>query len=165
MANRQKRKKRQRASAAAPHDTPQPPSRSEQKNIEARAALVPLKPGERPTAVTVGAIVAATLGVTNVALYVAGVEIDGERPQIVGVLAFSALMLTAAWGMWRVRYWAVLGMQTLLGLLIVILSLVLVTARNVWGVLLLLAIIIPVGTLFWFLIKAMARIQMPSRDQ
>ena len=39
------------------------------------------------------------------------------------------------------------------------------TARNVWGVLLLLAIIVPAGTLFWFMIKAMARIQMPSRDQ
>ena len=66
-------------------------------------------------------------------LYVAGFEVDGERPQIVGVLAFSALMLTAAWGMWKVRYWAVLGMQTLLGLLIVILSLVLVTARERLG--------------------------------
>ena len=42
-------------------------------------------------------------------------------------------MLTAAWGMWRVRYWAVLGMQALLGLLIVILSLVLVTARERLG--------------------------------
>ena len=114
---------------------------------------------------TVGAVVAAALGLANVVLYVAGSRFDGERPQIVGVLAFSALMLAAAWGMWRVRYWAVLGMQALLGLLIVILSLVLVTARNVWGVLLLLAIIVPVGTLFWFLIKAMARIQMPSRDQ
>ena len=165
MSNRQKRKKRQRATAAPPPATPQPPSRSEQKNIEARAALVPLKPGERPTAVTVGAIVAAALGVMNVVLYLAGTEIDGERPQAVGVLAFSALMLTAAWGMWRVRYWAVLGMQTLLGLLIVILSLVLVTARNLWGVLLLLAVIVPVGTLFWFMIKAMARIQMPRRDQ
>jgi hypothetical protein len=59
----------------------------------------------------------------------------------------------------------VLGMQTLLGLLIVILSLVLFTARDVWGVLLILAIVIPAGALFWFMVKAMARIQMPQRDQ
>ncbi len=163
MSNRQKRKRRQRAAASAP--TPRPPSRSEQKNAEARAALVPLAPGERPAAVTVGAIVAAGLGLANLGLYVAGFEIDDERPQVVGVLAFSALMLTAAWGMWKARYWAVLGMQALLGLLIVILSLVLVTAEDVWGVLLLLAIIIPAGTLFWFMVKAMARIQMPTRDQ
>ncbi len=161
MSSRQKRKQRQRATAAPPR----PPSRTEQKNAEARAALVPLEPGERPPAVTVGAIVAAALGIVNVGLYLAGFEIDGERPQIVGVLAFSALMLTAAWGMWKVRYWAVLGMQALLGLLIVILSLVLVTARDVWGALLLLAIIVPTGVLFWLMIKAMARIQMPSREQ
>ena len=159
MANRQKRKQRQRSGAQVP------PSRSEQKNKEARDALVPLEPGERPLPVTIGAAVAGVLGLVNLGLYVAGFEIDGDRPQVVGVLVFSALMLAAAWGMWNVRYWAVLGMQALLGLLIVILSLVLVTARDVWGVLLLLAIIVPAGTLFWFMVKAMARIQMPTRDQ
>jgi len=165
MANRQKRKRRQRAAAGAQPQEPRPPSRSELKDAEARAALEPLKPGERPTPVTVGAIVAGALGIVNIGLYVAGFEIDGERPQAVGVLAFSALMLTAAWGMWKVRYWAVLGMQTLLGLLIVIFSLVLVTARSIWGVLVLLAIIVPAGVLFWKMVKAMARIQMPRRDQ
>ena len=160
MASRKKRKQRQRAVAQD-----RPPSRSQQKDADARAALVPLAPGERPAAVTVGAAVAGVLGVTNIAMYVAGFEVDGERPQVVGVLAFSALMLTAAWGMWRVRYWAVLGMQTLLALLIVIFSIVLVTARDIWGVLLVLAIVVPAGTLFWFMVKAMARIQMPSRDQ
>jgi hypothetical protein len=160
VASRKKRKQRQRAVAQD-----RPPSRSQQKDADARAALVPLAPGERPAAVTVGAAVAGALGVTNIAMYAAGFEVDGERPQVVGVLAFSALMLTAAWGMWRIRYWAVLGMQTLLALLIVIFSIVLVTARDIWGVLLVLAIIIPAGTLFWFMIKAMARIQMPSRDQ
>ena len=39
------------------------------------------------------------------------------------------------------------------------------TARDVWGVVLLLAIIIAAGTLFWLMVKAMARIQMPTRDQ
>ena len=158
MASRKKRKQRQRAVAQD-----RPPSRSQQKDADARAALVPLAPGERPAAVTVGAAVAGVLGVANIAMYVAGFEVDGERPQVVGVLAFSALMLTAAWGMWRVRYWAVLGMQTLLALLIVIFSIVLVTARDIWGVLLVLAIVVPAGTLFWFMVKAMARIQMPKR--
>jgi len=165
MSSRQKRKRRQRTAAQTQPQESRPPSRSEQKNAEARAALQPLAPGERPAAVTVGAIVAGALGVANIALYAAGFEVDGERPQVVGVLAFSALMLTAAWGMWRVRYWAVLGMQTLLGLLIVIFSIVLVTARDIWGVLLVLAIVVPAGTLFWFMVKAMARIQMPRRDQ
>jgi hypothetical protein len=160
VANRKKRKRKQQRDTA-----PRAPSRSEQKNVEARAALEPLAQGERPGAVTVAAIVAAAIGLSNLAAYVAGLEVDGERPQFIGVAAFSALMLAAAWGMWRVRYWAVLGMQTLLGLLIVILSLVLFTARDIWGVLLLVAIILPAGTLFWFMVKAMARIQMPRRDQ
>ena len=162
MSDRQKRKQRQRTAATAPQARP---SRAEQKNEAARAALVPLEEGERPTAVTVAAVVAAALGLSNLGFYVAGLEIDGERPQLFGVLTFSVLLLVAAWGMWRVRYWAVLGMQALLGLLIVILSLVLFTARDVWGALLLLAIILPAGTLFWFMVKAMARIQMPRRDR
>jgi hypothetical protein len=164
VSNRQKRKRRQRAAGASPAPA-RPPSRSEQKNEAVRASLVPLQPGERPRAVTVAAVVAALLGLVNLVLYVAGFEVDGERPQFIGVAAFSGLMLAAAWGMWRVRYWAVLGMQALLGLLIVILSLVLFTARDIWGVLLLLAIVLPAGALFWSLVKAMARIQMPSRDQ
>jgi len=160
-SDRQKRKRRQRAATGVAR----PPSRSEQKNAEARAALEPLEPGERPTPVTIGAAVAGVIGLSNLGLYIAGFEVDGQRPQAVGVLAFSLLMLSAAWGMWRVRYWAVLGMQALLGLLIVILSLVLFTARDIWGVLLILAIVIPAGMLFWSMVKAMARIQMPRRGQ
>ena len=161
MSNRQKRKQRQRKVAQG---APAQPSRSEQKNAEARAALVPLEPGERPTAVTVGAVVAALLGLSNLGLYIAGVDIRGEDANA-GALLFGALMLTAAWGMWRVRYWAVLGMQALLGLLIIVFSLFAMTAASIWALLLALAIVGAAGTLFWFMIKAMARIQMPSRDQ
>jgi hypothetical protein len=42
-------------------------------------------------------------------------------------------------------------------------SLFALRAENVKSVLFVLAIIIPSGTLFWFLIRAMARIQMPER--
>ena len=163
MANRQKRKRRQRAATGAQPQEPPPPSRSELKDAEARAALEPLKPGERPTPVTVGAIVAGALGIVNIGLYVAGFEIDGERPQAVGVLAFSALMLTAAWGMWKVRYWAVLGMQTLLGITLILAALSLISVNEVGAALILLVILAAAGALFWFLVKAMARIQMPER--
>ena len=160
MSSRQKRKQRRRAAAAQP----QAPSRSEQKNAEARAALVPLAPGERPVPVTIGAIVAAALGLSNLGLYIAGVDIRGEDANA-GALLFGGLMLAAAWGMWRVRYWAVLGMQALLGLVILVFSLFAMTAASVWALFLALAIVGAAGTLFWFMVKAMARIQMPSRDQ
>ena len=54
-------------------------------------------------------------------------------------------------------------MQTLLALTLVFCSLALVVAASWWAALLLVIIIAAAGTLFWFLIKAMARIQMPER--
>jgi hypothetical protein len=157
---KRKRKRSKRAGAPAP---PPRPSRSEQKDAIARAALEPLEAGERPTAVTVGAVVAGVLGVANVAFYVAGVEIQGSRPPITGVLFYTALMFVAAWGMWKARYWAVLGMEVLLGLVVLIFGVLLFAASNVGSALIALAIVGSAGSLFWSLVKAMARIQMPVR--
>ena len=36
-----------------------------------------------------------------------------------------------AWGMWHARYWAVLGMQALLGISVLLAALALITAVNV----------------------------------
>lgn len=157
MSSRQKRKQRQRGAA-------RPPSRSERKNAEARAALEPLEPDERPLPVTIGAIVALLFGLSNFVMYAAGTEIRGQEPTA-GVLMFGALMLFAAWGMWKVRYWAVLGMQALLALMILAFSISAMTASSAVGVAIALVVIAGAGTLFWFMIKAMARIQMPTRDQ
>jgi uncharacterized membrane protein YhaH (DUF805 family) len=79
------------------------------------------------------------------------------------VLAFCAIMLAAAVGMWRRRYWAVLGFEVLLGVVLVFAGLSLLLASNWRGALLCVAIIALAGTLFWKLVRAMARIQMPSR--
>jgi cation transport ATPase len=163
VSNRQKRKRKQRATPKQP-PTPAAPSRSEQRNAEARAALVPLAEGERPTAVTVGAIVALLFGLSNFVMYAIGTEIRGQEPNA-GVLVFGALMLWAAWGMWKMRYWAVLGMQALLALIIVAFSISAMTISSVWGVVIVVGVVGAAGTLFWFMVKAMARIQMPRRDQ
>jgi multisubunit Na+/H+ antiporter MnhC subunit len=72
-------------------------------------------------------------------------------------------MLLVAYGMWKAKYWAVLGMHALLAILILVFSLLAVKAENVFELLIALAVIGSAGTLFWFLIKAMARIQMPPR--
>jgi hypothetical protein len=79
------------------------------------------------------------------------------------VLIFAAIMLGAAAGMWRAKYWAVLGFQALLALSIIIASLRLLTASNVWAVVVPLAIIVLGGWLFWKLVRALARLQMPAR--
>src|SRR5947199_7730485 len=106
-----RRSRRREHEAAAPS---RPPSRSEARNAAAREALVPLHEGERPTAVTVGAVVAAALGVANVVVWLAGAKIGHRRPAAPGVLSYSILMGIAAWGMWKSKYWAVLGMEAIL---------------------------------------------------
>ena len=135
----------------------------EVRDARAREGLEPLAPGERPKAVTVSAIVAALLAVTNLALLASGSHIKGTKPSTGGAILFAGLMLAAAVGMWRSRYWAVLGFQALLGLAILVFALLLAVASNVLAVVLCLAVIVPGGFLFWKLIRAMGRIQMPTR--
>jgi hypothetical protein len=91
------------------------------------------------------------------------VEVQGERPAVGAVLLQSGLMLVAAWGMWRARYWAVLGMEVILGFVIVVFAVLAVTARDVAAVLISIAVVAAAGALFYVLIKAMARLQMPER--
>jgi hypothetical protein len=137
-------------------------SRSAAKDQAAREQLEPLREGERPLAVTIAAIVAALLALSNIVGLVAGIQI-GDRSFSAGeVLPQAMLMLVAAVGMWYSRYWAVLGFQALLALLIILVSLALMTAGNVLAVVVALTIIGAAGTLFWFLVKALARIQMPE---
>ena len=157
-------------SASPPPDSASPPrgyARGRAKNDAARAALEPLAPVERPGAVTVGAIVAMVLAAANLIAVVAGwngaVDDDDRARALAGSLLVTGLLCVVAWGMWKARYWAVLGMQTLLALTIIAGTLGLVTAENVPAMLVLVATIALAGTLFWFMVKAMARIQMPDR--
>jgi hypothetical protein len=185
--SRKRKKERQRAAAAkratadvsaadppaanggaAPSDEPTPRgyARGRAKDEAARAELKPLAPGERPTAVTVGAIVAGVLAAANLIAVIAGlngaIDDDDRARAIAGSLLVTGLLCAVAWGMWNARYWAVLGMQALLGLTLIAAALGIVTAQNAAGMLVLVAIIAGAGTLFWFMVKAMARIQMPE---
>jgi len=177
-SSRKRRKQRQRAAAGPPGAAQAPGvpaspqdedpaqaiargySRSRAKDEAARAQLVPLKEGERPLAVTIGAIVAALLALAEVVAFALSSEVEGRALRAVLVIGILGLM---AWGMWRAQYWAVLGMQALLGLTLLWGSLALMTASNLRAVLLAAGILLPSGALFWFLIKSMARIQMPQR--
>jgi hypothetical protein len=148
------------AAAASVSERPQRKS-SEQRNAEARAQLRPLAEGERPGWVTAAAIVAAVVGLLNIVLYVAGVRVKGST--FAGTIGVGAVLLMAAYGMWRVRYWAVLGFEVLLGVSCVVATLSLFVASNAWGAIRAGLVLAVCGTLFWKLIRAMARIQMPER--
>ena len=168
MTGREKAKRRRKRRLANPGQTrPEPavptPESKPSKDDIAREQLVPLREGERPLAVTVAAIVAAAIAISNIIGRLAGIEINGKPVPVSAVAIQAALMLTAAVGMWFARYWAVLGFQTLLGVFIVIVSLSLVRAESIAGVLVAGALIAAAGSLFWFLVKALARLQMPER--
>ena len=139
-------------------------AKAEERNRAAREALDPLREGERPPVVTIGAAISAAIATLTMAGWIAGIEVNGERPEFVQALAPSLLFGIMAWGMWKARYWAVLGFQTLL---------VFVLFASAWGlatqagsavqVIVTLALLAAAGTLFYFMVKAMARIQMPNR--
>ena len=135
---------------------------SAERDEIARAELKPLTPGERPLAVKISVGLAASLAVANVAFYFAGVEVQGQKPALVGVLLFAAVMLLAAWGMWTLRYWALLGFQALLAMTLVIAGLSLMVAGNVLAVILCVVILLGGGWLFWKLIRVLGRVKVPA---
>jgi hypothetical protein len=145
---------------------PEPPlrSRSVAKDDAAREALEPLEQGERPKAVTIGAAISALIALSVVIAYAAGSKVDGHRPHVAQIIAPAFLMGMMAYGMWRARYWAVLGFQVVLLFLILISAKALVVeVSTVFQGLAYAVILAGSGVLFYKMIKAMARIQMPER--
>src|SRR5262249_44656713 len=162
---RQKRKRRSAERVAAPGPDAAPPPegesfeqrlarRTEERNAQARAELEPLEQGERPTAVTIGAIVATILAVAisiQAVLSAAAVTAGGTTTPPAPLFIFAAVLWLMAYGMWKARYWAVLGFQTLLLLMILASAFGLVLVSSVLqavGTTLLLA---GSGTLFYFM--------------
>jgi hypothetical protein len=127
----------------------------------ARAGLTPLEPGERPTPVVVASVVAVVLAISNLGLFLAGVEVQGQKPNVFGVLLFGALMLVAAWGMWNLRYWALLGFQALLAVTLVFAGLSVMVAGNLLALILCLAVLGLGGWLFWKLVRVLGRVKVP----
>lgn len=159
------RKRKQRGASPTPRERMERGyARAEERNREAREALEPLGEGERPLVVTIGAVISALIVISIVVGYLAGTKVNGEKPPLAQVLAPSLLLGLMAYGMWRARYWAVLGFQLILVFLIfsAVYGLAL-QAATIGQILATLALLAVTGTFFYFMVKAMARIQMPSR--
>lgn len=141
--------------------------RSEARNQAVRDGLEPLHEGERPGAVTVAAAVAAvvsTIFTVSAALaLLTSIDVGGEQPNPVPLVLFSVVLWAMTLGLWRARYWAVLGFQMLLVLFMLSSALGLLTVGNALQALGTLALLAGSATLFYFMIRAMARIQMPQR--
>ncbi|MGX6447760.1 hypothetical protein ACVU7I_06790, partial [Patulibacter sp. S7RM1-6] len=133
-------------------------AKAEQKNEAAREALEPLRDGERPGVVVAAVVWLALIGAGMV--YTA-ITADGENAGSTraGNLVMLALIVVAAVGTWRLRYWAILGTQTILALSIVIGFVALVTLTTAWLIPLAVAQPLISAVLFFRMVKVMARVQ------
>ncbi|PZS07756.1 MAG: hypothetical protein DLM64_14140 [Solirubrobacterales bacterium] len=139
-------------------------SRSEERNAAVRATLAPLAPGERPWAVRIGVVIALLVGAGNLLDVIAGARIGlgGTHAGVPGVVLFSVLMIVCAVGMWQLRYWAVLGFQAILVLVILIFTLLLIRASNLLGFVVAIVVVGGGGLLFYKLVRTLSRIQLPK---
>jgi peptidoglycan/LPS O-acetylase OafA/YrhL len=139
-------------------------AKAEVRNQAVRESLVPLEEGERPPVVTFAAILAALVALSIVITFAAGVKVNGSTPKVSTVAAPALIMGVLAWGMWRARYWAVVAFQVVLVFLIfcaVYGLMVIATSLGEFAVTL--GLLVVSSVLFWLMVKAMARIQMPER--
>jgi cation transport ATPase len=157
-------RKRGRTAAAPPRAAAAPrPSRNELRDAEVRAELKPLDAGEHPLALKVAIGLALFIALSNVGLVLGGYEIKEDgRGTAGGAFVFAAVMIVAAWGMWKHRYWAVLGFQTLLMLTVIVAGLSLMVASNLAAVALCASLVGFGGLLFWKLVRVLSRIKTPS---
>jgi signal transduction histidine kinase len=159
-----KRGRRARPAASAGAGAHPPDSRSEERNAAVRATLTPLAPGERPWPLQVAVAIAILIGIADIVQVAVGstVTFGHTHTSVAGVFLFSVIMFVCAWGMWRQRYWALLGFQALLALLVVAFTLVLVTATDILRGVVAVAVIAAGGTLFFKLVRVLSRMQLPS---
>ena len=144
----------------------EPRARGEARAEQIRASLEPLDEGERPTAVTIAAIVAFVMAMANVVAALAGADLrtdENEDNATSFTVLSSGLLLLAAGGMWRAKYWAVLGFQAILAFQIIVLAVALIRVEAWYYAVGVVVVIWLLGWLFWKLVRSMARIQMPQR--
>ncbi len=145
-----------------------PASKSELKNQAAREALIPLAAGERPLVVTIGAIVSLVIAASILIAWLLGAEVEigtsgvEERPNAFQVIPPTILFAVMGIGMWRTRYWAVLGFQAVMAIVMIGAFLALISATSAFQAISTAIVLVGAGALFWFMVKAMARIQMPT---
>jgi hypothetical protein len=182
LAGRSRKRGRRQPPAATPAAPTRPPAtrppaapaqspgagygaRSEARNAAVRATLTPLAPGERPWPIKIAALTALLIGAGDLIVVIVdgSFRVGGAHTAPGGVVLFSILMLVCAWGMWQLRYWAVLGFQAILLFVILIFSLLLLRANNLLAVLTGVLVVGGGGYLFYKLVRVLSRIQMPER--
>jgi hypothetical protein len=130
----------------------------------ARAALQPLGADERPTALLVAVAACALLGVAVIVGALTIHDLSRHGGSVPGALFLAVVLAALAAGMYRRRYWAVLGFEALLAFQVLVTSLALVVASTILAAAICLLGVALGGWLFWKLIRVMGRIQAGERE-
>jgi hypothetical protein len=127
------------------------------------AALEPLAEHERPTPLLVAVAVAGVLALATLAGVASIHDLARHGGSLPGGIFLAGILAMLAWGMYRRRYWAVLGFEALLAFQIIVTSLALIVAET-WLAAGVCALSIGLaGWLFWKLVRVMSRIQAGER--
>jgi len=129
---------------------------------EIRAQLTPLGAGERPLALTLATVLAGALGV---AVAVGTATIHGLHRyggSLPGGIFLAAFLLAIAGGMAARRYWAVVAFEALLVFQLLVATISLVLSNTLAAAAYSTLAMIVGGTLFWKLVRVMARLQAPA---
>ena len=121
---------------------------------EIRPPLIPLAREERPLGITLAAGFALAIALANLIAALAGA---GSGSPALG-LAFAAMMLLAATGLWLHNLFAVIAFEVLLGIGIVYAALSLLFASSFAGLLIAVAVIAVCTPIFWLLVRVIARL-------
>lgn len=134
-----------------------------EREEQARAALSPLAPGERPVTLLVSVALAGALAAAVVAGVLTSHQLSRHGGSVPGGIFLSVVLAALAVNMYRRRYWAVLSFEGLLAFQVLIASLALILARTLLAAGACLAAIALGGLLFWKLVRVMGRIQATDR--
>jgi hypothetical protein len=129
----------------------------------ARAALTPLAEDERPRSLLIAVAVAALLALGIVVSVATVHDLRRHGGSVPGGLFLALVLGGLAVGMYRRRYWAVLGFEGLLAFQILVTSLALVVASTIAAAAVCALSVGLGGWLFWKLVRVMGRIQAGTR--
>ena len=136
-----------------------PSSREE----EARAGLEPLGEDERPVPLLIAVAVCVVVALAVIAGAATIHDLSRRGGSIPGAVFLAFVLLALAQGMYRRRYWSVLGFEALLAFQVLVTSLALVVASTITAATVCLVSIGLGGWLFWKLVRVMGRIQAGER--
>ena len=127
------------------------------------AGLEPLGEDERPVPLLIAIGVCVVLALAVIVGATTVHDLSHRGGSLPGGLLLAAVLALLARGMYRRRYWAVLGFEALLAFQVIVTSLALVVASTLVAAAICFVSIGLGGWLFWKLVRVMGRIEAGGR--